>query len=333
MSIGKFTIDEARNSDLVDYHELIVASWAVDQPDEPAISYEAAVGRLSTPWPGLGWPIRWSAHVHDHLVGVATAYFPEDENKHLGLLEIFVHPGHRRQGIGTALLRNVIPALQERERTSAEGWGVTQGGAGDSWASSLGFRVAHSVAFQTLDLRAGDKRLWSIEVPDGYVLRLWADAAPDDLVESYSVARAAIHDSPLGDAGYRFAQWSVDRVREAEAERRKSKVEQMVVVAVHKESGTVAALTELALHPHRRDVAFQGETAVIEAHRGLGLGRCIKGRMIRWLRSDRPEFERILTTTASENAGMINVNRQVGFIIARTTLVVNCGIGELEAML
>jgi hypothetical protein len=52
--------------------------------------------------------------------------------------------------------------------------------------------------------------------------------------------------------------------------------------------------------------------------------------MIHWLLADRPDFERILTTTNAENTHMIRANHQLGFKTVRGMLVVNRDLAELE---
>src|SRR2546421_408538 len=121
--------------------------------------------------------------------------------------------------------------------------------------------------------------------------------APQDVLDSYAVARDAIHDAPLGESDYRWPRWSPAPGRAAEAEARSQGLEQRVVVAIREGTGEIAGFTEVCVHPRRPDVGYQRDTAVVAAHRGRGLGRCLKAHMLPWLLVDRPALARITTTT------------------------------------
>jgi len=323
----------APESDLVGCHRVMEAWWLRDKPDLPALTYDDAVGRLRLPFPGFGEAVHRVARRRGEIVGLATVYFLEDDSSHIALTEIVVHPRARRHGVGTAMLRALVPELRARGRELVEGWQLTVGGDGPKWAEALGFRTVHTVLMQTLEFSGADSSLWNVDVPAGYRTHRWIGAAPDDLIACYAKARQAIHDAPLGDLGYQDPQWTVQRVREREAELSAVGVEQRVVVAVHEATGAVAGLTELEVHPSDLGWGFQRDTAVLPAHRGEGLGRCVKAEMIRWLLADRPEFKRIQTTTGADNKHMSRVNHQLGFTTARTMVAVNLELAELEARL
>ncbi|UOZ07888.1 hypothetical protein [Amycolatopsis sp. WQ 127309] len=123
-------------------------------------------------------------------------------------------------------------------------------------------------------------------VPAGYRLRQWTGTAPADVLESYAVARGAIHDAPLGGSGYRWPEWTAERVRAAEAEARVQGLVQWIVVAIHEATGAVAGFIEVCSHPRRPDWGYQLDTAVSAAHREHGLGRCVKAHMVLAVRRD-----------------------------------------------
>jgi mycothiol synthase len=125
----------------------------------------------------------------------------------------------------------------------------------------------------------------------------------------------------------------VERVRAAEEECRAQGLVQRAVVAVEEETGAVVGFTEVCLHPRRPDWAYQRDTAVLQLHRGRGLGRCIKAQMLRWLVADCPELERITTTTGADNVNMIRVNREVGFTTLRSMIAVQQERAAIEARL
>ena len=300
-------------ADIARCHDLLVASHHVDLPGEPPLPLAELVGRWTRPLPGMGTAERWVGFCGDDLVALAQVNFLDAENSAIGVTNVVVHPAARRAGIGGAMLRAVLPALREGGRRVIEGWEVVAGTAGERWAAAMGFRPVRTIVRQALVTAEADRSRWDVPVPAGYRLLRWAGAAPEAVLESYAAARGAIHDAPLGESGYRWPQWSAARVRATETEARAQGLDQRIVAAVHERTGDVAGFTEVCVHPRRPDWAYQRDTAVVAAHRGRGLGRCVKAHMVRWLLAERPAVAWISTTTGADNAHMIRVNREIGF--------------------
>ena len=310
----------ATDEDLAGCHEVVVSSRAVDCPADPPLPLRSFVRRMKDPYPGTGTDLYWAAYQGGEVVGLAEARFRDGANGHVGMVDVTVRPAFRRRGIGTALLQAVLPELRARDRRIVEGWRAVSGTAGQWWAEALGFRLAHVVAVQTLTTAEVDRSLWDVEIPEGYRLQRWIGAAPETIVSSYAAARSAIRDAPLGESEYVSPEWTADLVRATEAEMRQANLEQRVVAAMHEATGTVAGFTEIVVDPIRPDWAYQLDTAVLAAHRGRGLGRCLKAHMATWLLGDRPEIQHIRTTTGADNAYMMRVNHQVGYTTTLTTM-------------
>jgi mycothiol synthase len=309
---------------------MAVASLALDHPSEHPPTYDEFVGKLFNPVPGFGEPKRWVALVDDSPAALFTVYLPGAENRHIALVEqLIVDPALRCRGIGTLLLRTILPYVRAADRTAIEFWAVASGGPGERWARGHGFRVTHAVVVQELLVGKVDRALWDVAPPLGYRLASWRGRCPDRLVESFALARTAITDAPMGDAGATAPEWTVDRVRESEHELAGRGIESRVCVAVTEVTGAVAGLTMVERHPHRDDWVYQADTAVLERHRGRGLGRCVKASMSRSLVADMPDLRRVLTHTAITNTHMIATNRAVGYTDAWTQVVLTHDVGEL----
>lgn len=69
---------------------------------------------------------------------------------------------------------------------------------------------------------------------------------------------------------------------------------------------------------------------MVPAHRGRGLGRCMKAHMIRWVRADRPELGEIATGTGTENVHMARVNQSIGYVTIGDMISVNAKIADLQ---
>ncbi|MGW6932803.1 GNAT family N-acetyltransferase [Lentzea sp. NPDC054927] len=330
VTVDEFDPTHASEAELHVFHEVMTARYADDRPRWTAPTYDEILFRLRTPFQGLGPAHRWSARLDGEMVGFAELLVP-DTWEHAALLELVVHPRAQRQGVGSALLQALLPEVEARGRTQVEGWQITRDSAGAQWAANRGFRTINATILQSLTFAEVDSTLWDVSVPSGYRLVQWTGRTPDDLLAAYSTARNAIHDAPTGEQTMPSPRWTPERTRGAEADYLKRGAEQRVVVAVHEASGAVAGMTELELHSGRPHRAFQQETSVVPAHRGRGLGRCMKAHMIRWVRSDRPVLREIATGTSAENAHMARVNHSIGYVTIGEMIAVNAVVEELRS--
>ncbi|XVV04955.1 hypothetical protein ACQPW3_06000 [Actinosynnema sp. CA-248983] len=64
-----------------------------------------------------------------------------------------------------------------------------------------------------------------------------------------------------------------------------------VVGVVCRVRGEVVGLTEVIRRPSRRDEFYQGDTAVVAAHRGRRIGAWLKGELPRWPADDPAALE------------------------------------------
>ncbi|TDU05424.1 acetyltransferase (GNAT) family protein [Streptomyces sp. 846.5] len=333
VEIRPFVPAETAEAEFVGFHELALASIAADRPDAPLPTREAVIAELLEPVTGPGPTLFWTAHRDGRLVGLANVHVPEEaENSRITTVRITVDPASRRQGIGTALLREAMPELRRRGRTLVACHGVTEGGDGERWAYGLGFRRVHRRVLQRLVVADVEPRLWEVEAPSGYHLEQWLGAAPESLVDSFARARGAIHDAPFGTSSFSVPQWDAKLVREEEEDWAARGFEYFVVAACD-DDGQVVGLTEMVRHPGQPEEGWQQYTAVLPEHRGHGLGRFAKAAMMRRLVAERPEMLSISTSTGAENTHMIEVNHRLGHSTVRTMVVVEAGMDALESRL
>jgi len=333
MQIKPFDPHELSERQLTEYHLMMSAVKDADFPEDPPLSYDAAVGRLRNPPLTDGECLHWAAYQAQRLVGWARLRLPTEENAGVVKLEVVVHPELRRQGIGTAMLRAVLPTILDTRRGVVIGSGLKGDGAGAAWVSHLGFTVTASTVMQRLAVKSVPPGLWGVPTPSGYRLTNWIGTTPDDLIDSYAAARPAIRDAPLGQATYVETAWTVALVRETERELSERGVEERVFVAIDTATGQVAGVTGILNYPHRREFGYQDDTSVLAAHRGHGLGRAMKAAMMRWIVVERPDIEYIYTTTAAENSHMINVNLAIGYETIRGMVWTEIKTTDLASML
>jgi GNAT superfamily N-acetyltransferase len=188
---------------------------------------------------------------------------------------------------------------------------------GDHFLAKHGFTVGLTLVFTWLPLR--DSAVPGIPAPAGYRLVTWHGAPPDELIESFTVTRAAMNDAPVGDISYGVETWDVERSRfvaEVVAQRGDHL---HTVAAIHDATGEVVAFTELVVPGEGRGDAQNYGTAVRTAHRGHGLARWIKAEQVRLIRIAYPELSGLLTDTAESNQAMRRVNDALGYQVTHRT--------------
>jgi GNAT superfamily N-acetyltransferase len=256
-------------------------------------------------------------------VGLLEVEFPRRDNLHLGWTSITVHPDHRRQGHGSAMMTEMI------RRTRAVGRNTLWIGApkddlgARAFAERSGFSYASHDARRRQLLSEVDQaevdRLYhqAREAAADYVLERGTTPTPDDVLEQLVEVTAAINDAPMGDLTFEDEHFDLKRLKDFETA---SAGRQDVVYrmwARHRTSGEIGGHTVVltnALHP---GFAWQADTAVSRAHRGHRLGLLLKIEMMRWLAQDRPDIGVVETWNNADNDFMIRVNEAIGYRLNR----------------
>lgn len=314
--IEELDFAQASEVDRRGLHE-VVAAWAVESsPGRKKPPYAASVARWEKR-DELGFePPRFVvARDGGKITGYAQVQVSEAEaNAHLAIVAVVVLPEHRRRGIGTALL-HAVPSLLNGQ-TVIESWSVVKGSASEPFAAARGFRVITSMTRQRLDVGEPPE---AGELPPGYELVNWFGAAPEEFVEAYVQGLNAIADAPFGETSLDHAHNTVESIRQGEAVS-----DRWVVLLLHK--GEVAGVTVVERNSAVPTVAEQLHTVVLPAHRGKGLGRLIKARMLH----DLTGVERVFTRTSSDNEHMLRVNRSLGYIDLYTYMAVQAKTADLQ---
>lgn len=318
LDVYRLSPDEAADGELGEFHSLLDASYAVDRPEMVPVRREFAESMLRNPPSPPGTWLHWMARGEGELVGFAALYLPAaPENARLGTTSVIVAPAHRRRGIGTRILRAVLPEVRAHGRAIVAGRGMTVGGAGEKWARGLGFAVVNRQVTQRLVASAENGARWNVDAPPGYRLLRWNGVAPEELVDSVARVRRAVEDAPRGDSRYLAPEWDAARVRREEQDYARRGFERFTVAALDAAGGDVVAITELIRHPSRPREAQQQVTAVLAGHRGRGLGVAVKASLMRWLAQAHPEVASVRTITGWENRYMIAVNARLGYETVR----------------
>ncbi|MEY9846075.1 GNAT family N-acetyltransferase [Streptacidiphilus sp. MAP5-3] len=332
LETAPFAPELASPDELRAWYQLFVEVSVADFPSTPVPEYDTYVQQLRTSASSQWTRVRWEARDAGRLLGTASATFPTGENSGYAVIAVRVAVQDRRGGVGTGLLRAMLPEIRERgcRPVACE---VKAGSDGQKWTDVLGFRPVLRLTEHRLDITSVDPARWQVEAPSGFRLRQWADTAPDELVQGFVGALNAMADQPLGEVSFQYPTWTVERVRRREADPLKAGQSRRYVVAVDERSGTVAGFTEIVIDAEQGSHCKQGDTAVLSQFRGLGLGLAMKSSMMRWLTADLPQLEQVHTMTASENTHMIRVNARLGYKAEYTLASVESDVSALEALL
>jgi GNAT superfamily N-acetyltransferase len=304
---------------------------STDVPDDPRWTFDMLREYLSVTLPGES-RVSWLAVDGDErVVGHASLLMLED----IGVLELSVRAEARRDHIGTALLRAVA------ERAKAAGYQslgveVIGGTASVKFFEANQFRCAFIEMRNVLDLAQVDwLRLGEMAagVGAGYRIEYYPDGPPESLFEAYAVAKEAARLSELGDLELRPSSYDAERLEASLATLRKRGLRPYIVVAVHEKTETIAGLTEVVVPAMRPTRADQYDTVVVPVHRGYGIGRAIKARMLFELRAAEPDVVEVQTWNAVENEAMLKVNADLGFKADRQWREYEADVGELLAHL
>jgi GNAT superfamily N-acetyltransferase len=294
------------------------AAVSVDLPDDPPWCVQSFREYLSVTMPGER-RVSWLAESNpgaagrgEAVLGAANILLLGD----IGVLEVVVHPVARRAGLGRQLLGAAV------RRAYSEGFrsiGVEV--IGDTPAvdfyERFGFRCAFVEIRNILNLSSVDwPRLGEMAkgVGSGYRVEYYPGGPPEELYEAYAEAKEIVRDSyEVGDLELRPSSYDPQRLRDSLTTLHARGLKPYTVVGLHEQSGKIAGLTEVVVPAQRPVRADQYDTVVVPAHRGYGLGRAIKARMLFELRSAEPRVTEVQTWNAFENEPMLKVNAELGF--------------------
>jgi len=305
----------ASSAEIASLLDTLNAVLAADLPQDPPWQESSMREYLSEVMPGER-RISWVAQEDDALDGTPGAIVGHVHVLLLGgigVLEVLVHPAVRRTGLGRELVRVAARRVWD-EGFQSIGVEVVGDTPAVAFYESLGFTRDYVETRSVLDLRTVD---WpaltemAAEVGTGYHVEFWPGGPPDELLEAYARAKAEVRDSD--DVELRPSSYDPDRLRDSLATLHRRGMKPYIVLALHERTGDVAGLTEVvvpAQHPTRAD---QYDTIVVHDHRGYGIDRAIKARMLLELRSAEPQLVEVQTWNAQDNESMLKVNAELGY--------------------
>ena len=309
--------------------ETVNAVLAEDLPDDPPWREAQVREYLAETMPGerrISWVAeddrlaegesRIFAHVNLLLLG------------NIGVLEVLVHPHLRRRGLGRELVAVAVRRsyLEGFSSIGVEAIGNTPAIA---FYESMGFLKEYVETRSVLHLSKVD---WATlgemanGISEGYRVEYHPGGPPDDVIEAYAQAKLEADDD---DPEMQPRSSDPQRLKDSLVTLHRRGLKPYIVLAVHEASGAVAGLTEVvvpAQHPERAD---QYDTIVARDHRGYGIDRAIKARMLFELRAAEPGLLEVQTWNAQHNESMLKVNAELGFQSDRDWYEYSANVADL----
>ncbi|OKI66421.1 GNAT family N-acetyltransferase [Streptomyces sp. MJM1172] len=294
------------------WRAVLAAARAADLPGRTGPARVEVAGRLQVA-PARGRAALWAEGDGRGVAGLLL--FTDGANDHTAFLDVLaVRPDARRRGVGTALWARVREELLAQGRTSVSAV-LDAGGPGEAFARSLGFENVLPMAWYTQEvpeLPEPSGRPGGPEAVPGYALHCWPGLSPDRHAASLAAAHGAMEDAPSGDTDEKVVSWTAERLHAAQR-LVLDRGGRYLTVAALTPAGEVAAYTELVLADPEGTRAMQYDTVVVPAHRGRGLGRAVKLRMLAQARLRHPGLRYVDTTVADENTPMRALNEALGY--------------------
>lgn len=297
-------------------YEILDATMVADDPDLPVMPRQVFEGWLKTGW--VGDPREtWLVADHDGVAGWYLLELPVRDNKHLGVLDLRVHPGRQRRGHGTALLRHAAGRALADGRSLLTGYASARS-PGEEFARSFGATGGLAEIHRLLDLNTmaaghlAELRAEAQRAAAGYSLISWISPVPEQYVHQVAEISGLLYDAPH-DPSVQAWVWDAARVRDTERRMRLQGVRAHTVAARHDASGELGGFTQVEVGLEQPDRGFQALTAVVRAHRGHRLGLLLKLAMMELLAEAEPQVRRLFTTNTETNEHMIAINERLGY--------------------
>ncbi|WP_411699505.1 N-acetyltransferase family protein [Conyzicola sp.] len=246
----------------------------------------------------------------------------------------------RRHGIGSALYERVEALAADARHPVLQGFVIQ--GASDSverivaptgfgsvprdddasrFLLARGFALEQVARMSRLALPADGpalRRLFAGATADAgidYRMHYWEGRTPPQHLLRIADLRGRLAtDAPQGGLEPDTSPWTVERVRAEDDYLEASPRVRLTALVEHQPTGEAAGYTELDVPAETTRAVTQGDTIVLQEHRGHRLGMLLKTANLLRLEEVKPRHPSVLSFTAEENRNMLQLNDALGFV-------------------
>jgi mycothiol synthase len=232
--------------------------------------------------------------------------------------DVLVRRDRRRQGIGSRLLAEICDETA-RDGRSLLTWSTFDAApAGEAFTRRV--RARRGRVNRTSELALADVDWEMVDAWDaaqrarrlGHHIDVVDGVFPDHLRDDAAVLHHIMQTAPREDLD--VGDVVVDAQSVAELDRALVASGRMRwTMLVRDSTGACVGGTEVTFEPSDPAVAFQQNTGIDPAHRGVGLAKWVKAAMLKRIRDERPGTKRVRTDNAFSNAPMLAINDALGF--------------------
>jgi GNAT superfamily N-acetyltransferase len=295
------------------------AAAAVATPDIPFATFPSFLAGVRTPFPGRSRE-RALGLLDRTPVGCLTLDLPEHANLDNAGADLFVHPDHRRRGVGRALHAHAVRRIRELGRKRLTGETVEGLPGGDAFAVAMGATARLKETRSRLDVSALDQdkldamlaEAWTHA--DGYRFVRWEGVPPARFLDDVAYLDSRLmEDAPMGTLEWEPEKIDAEQVRRSEQQRLDRGMGRFHGGIEHEATGRLVGWTTLSGADDTPTHLWQQITIVEPGHRGHRLGMIVKLENLRHAREHRPQLAAIDTFNAAVNKYMLAINVAIGF--------------------
>ena len=290
-------------------------------PEDPVTPLEVAIqSERAVPARMRRWSFRARA-ADGTLVGIAGFRLDPDHDDNPDILDakLHVHPEHRRRGVATRLLAELVGLAGELGRSRLMGWTSVRWPAGSAFLEAVGAECKLQMHQNHLVMAEVDRALMESWVDDGprratgYELVWWDERVPDEELDDYCRLVMVMNTAPMDDFEVNDFTITPEQVREGEHQLSATATQRWLAVARRTSDGALAGFHDVYWHESAPALMWVGATAVDPEHRGHALGKWLKAAVTLRVLDERPQVTEIRTGNADSNDAMLGINRAMGY--------------------
>ncbi len=252
----------------------------------------------------------------DHWKETSVNY---EDNKEIGFMFIMIAGKFRRQGLGTKLLKEITPKLEDvgcKFITT-----VSKYPSGWEFSERFGAKLTNIMKESRLNLKTidwlqiefwikeGEKRNPEVKIENFF------GASEVGIKEYTELITELINEAPTLEEDSKKEKEIITPQRFREYIRYlEAKTYKLFTFRSVEFDGKVSGLTEIKFSDENTpELLGQGLTGVKSIYRGRGLGKWLKALLLMYIRENFPHAKYLITGNAEHNAPMLSINNRLGF--------------------